>query len=104
MRLSLLGDTYADASKAAVLDASRTGAALALAFDGPRVIVGQDTVTREILADLGRAPDILLVPVGGGGLLAGALLALAEAPAEFAADRCRVIAVEPGRTAHASLT
>ncbi|MFC6704573.1 threonine ammonia-lyase IlvA [Flexivirga alba] len=95
VRLILHGDTYDDASKAAILDASRTGATLAPAFDDPRVIAGQGTVTREILQDLGRAPDILLVPVGGGGLLAGALLALAEAPAEFHADRCRVIAVEP---------
>lgn len=95
VRLILHGDTYDDASKAAVLDASRTGATLAPAFDDPRVIAGQGTVTREILQDLGHAPDILLVPVGGGGLLAGALLALAEAPLEFEADRCRVIAVEP---------
>lgn len=94
VRLILHGDTYDDASKAAILDASRTGATLAPAFDDPRVIAGQGTVTREILEELGRAPDILLVPVGGGGLLAGALLALAEAPAEFGADRCRVIAVE----------
>jgi len=95
VRLILHGDTYDDAAKAAVLDASRTGATLAPAFDDPRVIAGQGTVTREILEELGRAPDILLVPVGGGGLLAGALLALAEAPDDFAADRCRVIAVEP---------
>ncbi|WP_446666646.1 threonine ammonia-lyase IlvA [Flexivirga sp. B27] len=95
VRLILHGDTYDDASKAAVLDASRTGATLAPAFDDPRVIAGQGTVTREILQDLGHAPDILLVPVGGGGLLAGALLALAEAPPEFEADRCRVVAVEP---------
>ncbi|HWC22789.1 MAG TPA: threonine ammonia-lyase IlvA [Flexivirga sp.] len=95
VRLILHGDTYDDASKAAVLDASRTGATLAPAFDDPRVIAGQGTVTREILQELGHAPDILLVPVGGGGLLAGALLALAEAPAEFGADKCRVIAVEP---------
>ncbi|GGB23605.1 L-threonine dehydratase [Flexivirga endophytica] len=95
VRLILHGDTYDDASKAAILDASRTGATLAPAFDDPRVIAGQGTVTREILQDLGHAPDILLVPVGGGGLLAGALLALAEAPAEYEADKCRVIAVEP---------
>ena len=95
VRLIMHGDTYDDASKAAVLDASRTGATLAPAFDDPRVIAGQGTVTREILQELGRAPDILLVPVGGGGLLAGALLALAEAPPEFEAGRCRVIAVEP---------
>ncbi|MGN6415004.1 threonine ammonia-lyase IlvA [Flexivirga sp.] len=95
VRLILHGDTYDDAAKAAVLDASRTGATLAPAFDDPRVIAGQGTVTREILQDLGHAPDILLVPVGGGGLLAGALLALAEAPPEFGADRCRVVAVEP---------
>lgn len=89
--LIITGDTYDDAATAAIADAHATGATLAPAFDHPRVIEGQATVVREVLDTLGRAPDVLLVPVGGGGLLAGALTALAE----HGATSTRVIAVEP---------
>ncbi|YAL83028.1 threonine ammonia-lyase IlvA [Dermacoccaceae bacterium W4C1] len=89
------GDTYDDAAAAAKADSARTGATLAPAFDHPTVIEGQSTVTREILDQLGRAPDVLIIPVGGGGLLAGALQALAEA----GATQTRVIALEPSGAA-----
>ncbi|MDN5858309.1 MAG: threonine ammonia-lyase IlvA [Pseudonocardia sp.] len=65
------GDTYDDAAAAAAAHAARTGATLVPAFDDPRTIAGQGTIGPEIVAQLGRAPDVLLVPVGGGGLLAG---------------------------------
>lgn len=89
--LIITGDTYDDAATAASTDAEATGATLAPAFDHPRVIEGQATVVREVLDELGRAPDVLLVPVGGGGLLAGALTALAE----DGVTTTRVIALEP---------
>jgi threonine dehydratase len=65
------GETYDDASAEASRDASRTGAVLVPAFDDPRTVAGQGTVAREILDQLGRPPDRIVVPVGGGGLLAG---------------------------------
>jgi threonine dehydratase len=65
------GDTYDDAYEASAADAARTGAQLVPAFDDPRTIAGQGTVAREIAEQLGRAPDHVIVPVGGGGLLAG---------------------------------
>ena len=40
-------------------------------FDDRRTIAGQGTVVRELLQQLGRAPDVIVVPVGGGGLIAG---------------------------------
>lgn len=43
-------------------------------FDDPDVIAGQATVGAELLA---HAPDVVMVPVGGGGLAAGVCLALA---------------------------
>ena len=59
-----------------------TGATLVPAFDDPRTIAGQGTVGEEIIEQLGRAPDVLVVPVGGGGLIAGcAGLAARAAPA-----------------------
>lgn len=48
-----------------------TGASAVHPFHDPRVIAGQGTVALEILAQLEQAPDVIVVPVGGGGLLAG---------------------------------
>ncbi len=71
--------------------AARTGAAIVEPFDDPDVIAGQGTATLELSADVraaaGRPPDVLFVPVGGGGLLAGACLAADPAT--------RIVAVEP---------
>jgi len=84
------GDTYDDAAAAARAHAEATGATLIPAFDDPRTIAGQGTVVKEIIEQLGRAPDALVVPVGGGGLLAGTLTWLAER-----APDVRVIGAEP---------
>ena len=84
------GDTYDDAAGAAAADAARTGAALIPAFNDLRTIVGQGTVVREAVQQLGRAPDAVLVPVGGGGLIAGAITFLSERHPEVS-----VIGVEP---------
>jgi threonine dehydratase len=65
-----------------------TGRTLVHPFDDPLVIAGQGTLGLELLED---APDVetILVPTGGGGLVAGVAAA--------APDR-RVIAVEPERS------
>ncbi|SHK04873.1 L-threonine ammonia-lyase [Pseudonocardia thermophila] len=65
------GDTYDEAAAAAAEYAERAGATLVPAFDDPRTIAGQGTIGPEIVAQLGGPPDVLVVPVGGGGLLAG---------------------------------
>jgi threonine dehydratase len=67
------GDTYDDAAASARAYAASSGTTLIPAFDDPRTIAGQGTVAKEIVEQLGRAPDVLVVPVGGGGLLAGTL-------------------------------
>ncbi len=69
--LVVTGDTYDDAHLAAVEDAMASGRVLVPPFDHPMTIAGQGTVAVEIVRQLGRAPDVLVVPVGGGGLLAG---------------------------------
>src|SRR4051794_17955953 len=65
------GDTYDDAVALAEAAARESGALLVPAFDDLRTIAGQGTVAIEIVEQLGRAPDQLVIPVGGGGLLAG---------------------------------
>ncbi|MCL2454540.1 MAG: threonine ammonia-lyase IlvA [Micrococcales bacterium] len=88
--LVVTGDTYDDSQEAAAADARRTGAVLVPAFDDARTIAGQGTVVAEIVSQLGRTPDVLAVPVGGGGMLAGC--------ATWAAERApgtRVVGMEP---------
>jgi threonine dehydratase len=65
------GDTYDDAVAVAQVAARESGARLVPAFDDLQTIAGQGTVAIEIVEQLGRAPDQLVGPVGGGGLLAG---------------------------------
>ncbi len=69
--LLVVGETYDEAAAEAGADAAQTGAVLVPAFDDPRTVAGQGTVGAEILAQLGQPPDRVVVPVGGGGLLAG---------------------------------
>ncbi|HTY53513.1 MAG TPA: threonine ammonia-lyase [Methanomicrobiales archaeon] len=52
------------------LELAASGMTYIPAFDDPRVIAGQGTIGLEILEDL-PATDLVVVPVGGGGLIAG---------------------------------
>jgi threonine dehydratase len=88
------GHTYDDAHDAAIALAARTGAALVPPFDDPRVIAGQGTVALEVCDQLGRPPDVLVVPIGGGGLASGSAVATADL-----ADRPRLVGVEPAGAA-----
>jgi threonine dehydratase len=59
--------------------ASKRGATLVRPYDDPFVIAGQGTVGREIAEDmaaLGIAPDIVVAPASGGGLIAGVATAV----------------------------
>ncbi|MDT7599221.1 MAG: threonine dehydratase [Pseudonocardiales bacterium] len=94
VEVRVVGDAYDDAAEAARDDTRRTGATLVPAFDHPRTVAGQGTVVRELVGQLGRAPDVLVVPVGGGGLLAGSLVWLRERYPEV-----RVVGVEPAGAA-----
>jgi threonine dehydratase len=53
-----------------------TGAVLVHPYDDPAVIAGQGTVGLELSLQLDERPDVVLVPVGGGGLLAGVAVAV----------------------------
>ena len=78
LTVKLVGDTYDDASFAASAYSRDTGAVLIPAFDDPRTIAGQGTVVSELAAQLPAGlPDVMVIPVGGGGLLAGAAAWLA---------------------------
>ena len=69
-----------------------TGRTLVHPYDDPLVMAGQGTVGLEMLEDLPEA-DVVLVPVGGGGLVSG----IATAVKGLRPD-ARVVAVEPERS------
>lgn len=75
----LHGSTFDDAADYARTTAARSGATVVHPYDDCNVIAGQATATLELLEDAGTELDVLLVPVGGGGLIAGATLAVAAA-------------------------
>lgn len=68
---------------------SETNATLVHPYDDPRVIIGQGTAAAELLESLPDL-DLLLAPVGGGGLISGTCLAVAAA-----GSSARVWGVEP---------
>jgi threonine dehydratase len=72
------GSTYDLAAEAALADVARTGSTLVPPFDDPRTIAGQGTIAVELLDQLGGEPDLVVVPVGGGGCIAGITTYLAE--------------------------
>lgn len=72
------GDTFDAAAEAAAADVARTGATMIPPFDDVRTAAGQGTIAREILDQLPDGLDVLVVPVGGGGLLAGVAAYLRE--------------------------
>ena len=69
--------------------AAERGAALIPPYDHPGVVAGQGTAAKELFEETGGL-DLLVVPLGGGGLLAGSALAAAAL-----SPGCRVIGVEP---------
>jgi threonine dehydratase len=88
------GDTYDDAAAAALAEGQATGATMVPAFDDPRTVAGQGTVAVELVDQLGQAPDVLVVPVGGGGLVAGVATWIGERH-----PGVRIVGVEPGGAA-----
>ena len=70
----LHGETYDEAKAFAAELAAQNGFRLLSAFDDVDVIAGQGTVGLEIAAHL--TPDVVIVPIGGGGLASGVALAL----------------------------
>ncbi|CAM3382263.1 threonine ammonia-lyase IlvA [Paracoccus nototheniae] len=71
VEIVLTGDYFDQTLAAAQAFCTERGAQFLSPFDAPDVIEGQATVGMEMLAQLGRAPDLVVLPVGGGGLSAG---------------------------------
>jgi threonine dehydratase len=88
------GSTYDLAAEAALADVERTGATLVPPYDDPRTMAGQGTIAVEILSQLDGEPDLVVVPVGGGGCIAGITTYLAERTSQTS-----VLGIEPAGAA-----
>ena len=86
----LTGDYFDQSLAAAQAFCTEVGGTFLSPFDDPDVIEGQASVAVEMLEQLGRAPDLVILPVGGGGLSAGVTAYLAAR-----APRTRIVYVEP---------
>src|SRR5690606_25014919 len=73
---------------AAIADDS--GATVIPPFDHPEIVAGQGTATLELVDDVPDL-DLVIAPIGGGGLLAGSAVAARGRSADI-----EVIGVEPG--------
>jgi threonine dehydratase len=85
----LHGDTFDEARKHALAISAEKGLSFIPGFDDPDIIAGQGTMGLEILEDV---PDVdaIIIPVGGGGLLAGVGTAI-----KALRPQTRLIGVEP---------
>jgi threonine dehydratase len=68
---------------------NQTGATLIHSFENEHVVAGQGTAAIELLEDIADL-DVIMCPVGGGGLLSGTAIA-----AKSMRPQIKVIAVEP---------
>ncbi len=89
----LVGVDVDETLAAAKAEAERTGAVFIHPFDHPDVVAGQGTIALEILE---QVPDVrtVVMPLGGGGLVAGVAAAMAEV-----APRVKVVGVQAARAA-----
>lgn len=85
----LHGDCYDDAFAKALEIAETDNRVLVHPFDDTEVIAGQGTIGLEILEELPEV-DVVVVPVGGGGLISGIACAIKETNPDIL-----VIGVEP---------
>jgi threonine dehydratase len=86
----LVGDSYDDAFQAASDYCKEKGSVFIHPYDDPDIIAGQGTIGFEILKQHKSLPDMIFVPVGGGGLIAGIAVYV-----KMLCPNIRIIGVEP---------
>jgi threonine dehydratase len=76
-RVELVGQGFDEALAAALELVEERGSTFVHAFDDPQVIAGQGTIGLELAEQL-QEVEVVVIPVGGGGLASGVALALRE--------------------------
>lgn len=87
----LAGDTFDDAYSESRRIAEETGAVFIHPFNDSEVIAGQGTVVKEIMDQCMEVPEVIIAPVGGGGLCSGISVYLDQ----FGEQAPAVYGVEP---------
>ena len=90
VEIILTGDTFGEANTAALKYSKENNSTFAPPFDHKKIIVGGGTVAQEILNQSKSNIDLILAPVGGGGLSAGMINFFREQK-----NKPEIIAVEP---------
>lgn len=90
----LHGQIYDEAYQKALEICEKTGMTLVHPFNDPYIIAGQGTIGLEIMEEVPKV-DTVVVPIGGGGLIAGTALAVKK----LSGGRVRVVGVEPSAAA-----
>jgi len=93
VELVAVGSSYDEASAAALADGAKSGAIYVHPFNDARTIAGQGTVAVQI-AEQAQQIATIVVPVGGGGLIAGIAAWLKERSPEV-----RIVGAEPAGAA-----
>jgi threonine dehydratase len=88
----LHGHVVDETLQAAAAFAERTGAIIIPPFDHPDVVAGQGTLALEILEQVPEVENVV-VPIGGGGLIAGVASAFAQLAPEIG-RKVRIIGVQ----------
>lgn len=99
IKVVLEGDSYDQASYLAKEYAKKTKMIYVHAFDDEKVIAGQATIGEEIYQQLQGKIDYVVVPIGGGGLIAGISLSLKNKD-----KRIKIVGVESQGTQSMSLS
>ena len=89
VKVVISGENFDDCYRESVLYAQTHDLPFIHPFDDEDVIAGQGTLGVELVSALRKAPGVVLVPVGGGGLAAGVCVAL-----KSLAPDVRIIGVE----------
>lgn len=71
IQIHMVGDYFDDTLAAAQDWCAREGGHFLAPFDDPDVVEGQATIAVEIEEQMGKLPDIVILPVGGGGMSSG---------------------------------
>jgi threonine dehydratase len=101
VEIKLVGDYFDDTLQAAQDFCRREGARFLPPYDDHDVIEGQATVGAEIISQLeGHKPDMIVVPVGGGGLSAGLVRYMGQPDMDVA---FRFTEPSGGRSLHSAL-
>jgi len=88
-RMEFCGRTYAEAFDRAESFVRETGATYVHSHNHPWIIAGQGTIGLEVLEDLADV-ETIVVPIGGGGLVAGITAAIKDYAPEV-----QIVGVEP---------